>query len=59
MLGEHQDAVVAAARLRQLAAGAAPERALVAGRLVEREEGRRLQARKAWPNAWQKLRRTI
>ena len=59
MLGEHQDAVVAAARLRQLAAGAAPERALVAGRLVEREEERRLQARKAWPNAWQKLRRTI
>jgi CHAD domain-containing protein len=59
VLGEHQDAVVAAARLRRLAAGAAPERALVAGRLVEREEERRLQARKAWPNAWQKLRRTI
>ena len=59
VLGEHQDAVVAAARLRQLAAGAAPERALVAGRLVEREEERRLQARKAWPKAWQKLRETI
>ena len=59
VLGEHQDAVVAAARLRQLAAGAAPERVLVAGRLVEREEKRRLQARKAWPKAWQKLRETI
>ena len=59
VLGEHQDAVVTAARLRELAAGSAPEQALVAGRLVEREEERRLQARKAWPNAWQKLRRTI
>src|SRR5438552_3987255 len=59
VLGEHQDAVVAAARLRELAAGSTPEQALVAGRLVEREEERRLQARKAWPNAWQKLRRTI
>ncbi len=59
VLGEHQDAVVTAARLRELAAGSAPEQALVAGRLVEREEERRLQARKAWPKAWQKLRETI
>jgi CHAD domain-containing protein len=59
VLGEHQDAVVAAERLRELAAGAEPERALVAGRLVEREEERRLEARAAWPKAWRKLRKTI
>jgi CHAD domain-containing protein len=59
VLGEHQDAVVAAERLRELAAGATAEQALVAGRLVEREEERRLQARAAWPEAWQKLRQTI
>ena len=59
VLGEHQDAVVAAERLRELAAGAEPERALVAGRLVEREEERRLEARAAWPKAWRKLRETI
>ena len=59
VLGEHQDAVVAADRLRELAAGAEPERALVAGRLVEREEERRLEARAAWPKAWRKLRKTI
>jgi len=58
VLGEHQDAVVAAERLRELAAGA-PEQALVAGRLVEREEERRLEARAAWPKAWRKLRKTI
>jgi len=59
VLGEHQDAVVAARRLRELAAGSAPEQALVAGLLVEREEERRLQARAAWPKAWRKLRKTI
>jgi len=59
VLGEHQDAVVAAERLRELAAGTAPEQALVAGRLVEREEERRLEARTAWPKAWRKLRKTI
>ena len=59
VLGEHQDAVVAAERLRELAAGAAPEQTLVAGRLVEREEERRLEARAAWPKAWRTLRKTI
>ena len=47
VLGEHQDAVVAAERLRSLAVAAAPEQALAAGRLVEREEERRLEARAA------------
>jgi CHAD domain-containing protein len=59
VLGEHQDAVVAAERLRELAAGAEPAQALAAGRLVEREELRRAEARKAWPKAWRKLRKTI
>ena len=59
VLGEHQDAVVAAERLRELAAGSAPEQALVAGRLVEREEERRVEAREAWPEAWQKLRKAV
>jgi CHAD domain-containing protein len=59
VLGEHQDAVVAAERLRELAAGAASEQALVAGRLVEREEERRAAARDEWPQAWLELRKTI
>ena len=59
VLGEHQDAVVAAERLRELAAGAASEQALVAGRLLEREEERRSEARTAWPKAWRKLSKAI
>jgi len=59
VLGEHQDAVVAAERLRELAAGSTAQQALVAGRLVQREEERRAEARDAWPKAWQKLRKTI
>jgi CHAD domain-containing protein len=59
VLGEHQDAVVAAERLRGLAAGSAPEQALVAGRLVEREEERRSEARARWPKAWRNLRKAI
>ena len=58
VLGEHQDAVVAAERLRELAAEAGPGQALAAGRLVEREEERRVDARAAWPKAWKKLRKT-
>ena len=59
VLGDHQDAVVAAARLRDLAADATPRQVLAAGRLVEREEERRLEARAAWPKAWKNLRKTI
>ncbi len=59
VLGEHQDAVVAAVRLRELAVGTPPEQALAAGRLVEREDERRVEARAAWPKAWKKLRKTI
>jgi CHAD domain-containing protein len=59
VLGEHQDAVVAAQRLRELAAGLPPGQALAAGRLVEREEERRATARAGWPKAWKKLRKTL
>jgi CHAD domain-containing protein len=59
VLGEHQDAVVAAGRLRELAAEAPPEQALAAGRLVERERERRTEARAAWPKAWKRLQKTL
>lgn len=59
VLGEHQDSVVAAERLRALAAGAPPEKALAAGRLIEREQEHRMESRAAWPKAWKKLRKTI
>lgn len=59
VLGEHQDAVVAAEQLRRLAVAAPPEQALPAGRLVEREEQRRTEARRTWQTAWQGLSETI
>jgi len=59
VLGEHQDAVVSAHRLRELAADAPPEQAVAAGRLIEREKERRTEARHAWPKAWKKLRKTL
>jgi CHAD domain-containing protein len=59
VLGEHQDAVVAAERLRGLVAEATPQQALAAGRLVELEEAHRAEARAAWPKAWKKLRKTL
>src|SRR6478752_3151070 len=59
VLGEHQDAVVAAERLRGLAAQATAEQALAAGRLVQLEEARRAEAREEWPTAWKKLEKTL
>lgn len=58
VLGEHQDAVVAGERLRELAIGASPGQAVAAGRLIERERGRRAAARASWRKAWKKLRKT-
>jgi CHAD domain-containing protein len=56
LLGAHQDAVVASARLRELSAGTRGDRvAFAAGRLVEREEARRREARSAVQKAWRKL----
>jgi CHAD domain-containing protein len=54
VLGAHQDSVVAEAVLRDLAA-AMPERAVVAGRLVERERVGRTDIRREWRKAWKRL----
>ncbi|HEY0637716.1 MAG TPA: CHAD domain-containing protein, partial [Pseudonocardiaceae bacterium] len=57
VLGDHQDACVAQQRVRELLAGlgdaAGLDVAFAAGRIVEREEVRRLVTRAAWPPAWQ------
>ena len=58
VLGEYQDAIVAENELRKLAqladhSGAA----LLAGRIIERQQARRLHARKAFPKTWKRLRR--
>jgi CHAD domain-containing protein len=58
ILGEHQDAVVAAGRLRELFDGVRGRRAgFVAGRLVERQRARCLAARAAFASAWPKAER--
>jgi CHAD domain-containing protein len=58
VLGAHQDAIVAEARLRGLLAQQAGSgAAFAAGRLVERERARRLEARAELPKAWQALER--
>jgi len=59
VLGEHQDAVVASHRLRELATNAPGERAIAAGRLIEREAKHRAAARAQWPKAWKKLRKAL
>lgn len=61
VLGEHQDAHVAEARVRELLAalgGDADTRiAFVAGRLAEREAARRARCREQWLPCWRALRR--
>lgn len=56
VLGEHQDAVVAAAFLRE-AAEATPSTAFVAGELAALETEAARAARAAWPDAWKALSR--
>jgi CHAD domain-containing protein len=55
VIGEHQDACVAEARLRELAARSRGRPALAAGRLVERQRVRKRAARRAFPAAWRAL----
>ena len=55
VVGEHQDAVVAEERLRELAATRSGSSLLAAGRLIERERTRRAEARAAFPKAWRRL----
>ena len=59
VLGEHQDAVVAADKLHALARdpGTTVPEALAAGRLIEREHERKARARAEWPERWQRLER--
>ena len=57
VLGEHQDAVVAAEQLRDLATRM-PDTALAAGRLVEREHARASRGRDEWRSAWKRLAKT-
>jgi CHAD domain-containing protein len=53
--GEHQDAVVAEGRIRDLAAGSRAPAALAAGILVGRQVARRRRASAALPKAWARL----
>ncbi|QWF79241.1 CHAD domain-containing protein [Amycolatopsis sp. CA-230715] len=58
ILGDHQDAVVAADRMRDLVRGAAEGNArigFIAGRIAERELVKRLDTRARWRSAWLKV----
>lgn len=52
VLGEHQDAVIAAERMRTVLESADGPMGFVAGRIAERELGRRAEARAAWRKSW-------
>ncbi|WP_329051930.1 CHAD domain-containing protein [Amycolatopsis sp. NBC_01488] len=52
VLGDHQDAVIAAERMRTVLATADGEVGFVAGRIAERELARRAEARAAWHDSW-------
>jgi CHAD domain-containing protein len=59
VVGEHQDAVVAEERLRELAHELeSGDAVLAAGRIVERQHERRRAAREALPKVWAKLERS-
>jgi CHAD domain-containing protein len=57
VFGEHQDAVVAEAHIRELLeqVRGTGRTAFAAGRLVERQRARREAARDAWPAVWKRL----
>ncbi|WP_370946776.1 CHAD domain-containing protein [Amycolatopsis sp. cg5] len=55
VLGDHQDAVVAADRMRAALDTLTPQAAFIAGRIAERELTRRTQARADWPAVWTKV----
>jgi CHAD domain-containing protein len=54
VLGEHQDAAVAAEKISAWAA-AEPDAAAAVEKLLEREDDRRAEARDAWPGEWKRL----
>ncbi|MCR6486446.1 CHAD domain-containing protein [Amycolatopsis sp. OK19-0408] len=55
VLGDHQDAVLAAERMRTVLASVDGPVGFVAGRIAERELARRAEARAAWQDAWTKV----
>jgi CHAD domain-containing protein len=58
VLGDHQDAAVAEARIRALVGARAPAgQAIAAGRVIERQHERRRAARAEYPKAWRDLER--
>jgi len=57
LLGEHQDAVVAQAWLRDVAARSGAHSAFVAGMIVQQERREQAAALAAWPRAWKRLER--
>ncbi|WIV58452.1 CHAD domain-containing protein [Amycolatopsis nalaikhensis] len=52
VLGDHQDAVIAAERMRTVLDTADAAVGFVAGRIAERELARRAEARAAWRGSW-------
>jgi CHAD domain-containing protein len=58
VIGAHQDACVAEDRLRALAMRGGGKTGLAAGRLIERQRERKREARRAFPDAWQKLQKS-
>ncbi|MGW3998982.1 CHAD domain-containing protein [Amycolatopsis sp. NPDC004772] len=52
VLGDHQDAVLAAERMRSVLESADGPMGFVAGRIAERELARRAEARATWRNSW-------
>ncbi|MGW3966052.1 CHAD domain-containing protein [Amycolatopsis sp. NPDC005003] len=52
VLGDHQDAVIAAERMRTVLESADGPLGFVAGRIAERELGRRAEARAVWRESW-------
>ncbi|RSN09723.1 metal-chelation protein CHAD [Streptomyces sp. WAC 05977] len=52
VLGDHQDACVAAERMRGVVSSVDPEVAFIAGRIAEKELLRRAEVRAAWRDVW-------
>ncbi|MFK0244392.1 CHAD domain-containing protein [Amycolatopsis azurea] len=52
VLGDHQDACVAADRMRSVVASVDPEVAFIAGRVAEKELLRRAEVRAVWRDVW-------
>ena len=53
VLGDHQDAVIAADRMRTILESVDGPMGFVAGRIAERELGRRAEARAVWRESWE------